>query len=193
MRATKDDRLTVFFTPLNPFGRDSDEEEPRDDNTIPQKAHHSHWKRHQDAVCRVKLSRAQEQGLQFWHTKTHAIILDSPLPADCIYRVISQDGDRIVRKTLDSTTSAKSHTQKQLEIAAAAVDMRGRDEHKETCARQDGDEWCQRQHNRWSNLHKETSSRRSISRGYLTKWSKDEWHQRKVEKVKSWIMHKIYS
>ena len=55
MRASKDDRLTVFFTPLNPFGRDSDEEEPRDDNTIPQKAHHSHWKRHQDAVCRVKI------------------------------------------------------------------------------------------------------------------------------------------
>ena len=38
----KDDRLTVFFTPLNPFRRDSDEEEPRDDYTIPQKAHHSH-------------------------------------------------------------------------------------------------------------------------------------------------------
>ena len=32
-------RHSVFFTPLNPFGGDSDEEEPRDDYTIPQKVH----------------------------------------------------------------------------------------------------------------------------------------------------------
>ena len=45
-------RQIVFFTPLNnPFGEDSDEEEPRDDYTIPQKVHyHIHWKRNQDAV-----------------------------------------------------------------------------------------------------------------------------------------------
>ena len=30
-------RQTIFFTPLNPIGGDSDEEEPRDDYTIPQK------------------------------------------------------------------------------------------------------------------------------------------------------------
>ena len=45
-------RETVFFTPLNPFGGDDDEEEPRDDYTVPQKVHyHSHWKHNQDAVC----------------------------------------------------------------------------------------------------------------------------------------------
>ena len=56
----------VFFTPLSPFGGDSDEEEPRDDCTFPQKVHyHRHWKRNQDAAYWIKLSRAQDQGLQF--------------------------------------------------------------------------------------------------------------------------------
>ena len=68
-------RQTVFFTPLNPFGGDSVEEEPRDDHTIPQKVHfHSRWRRKQNAVYWVKMSRAQDQGLQFWQTKSYAII-----------------------------------------------------------------------------------------------------------------------
>ena len=33
-------RQTVFFTPLNPFGGDSDEEEPWDDYTVLQNVHH---------------------------------------------------------------------------------------------------------------------------------------------------------
>ena len=52
---------------------------------------HSHWKRNQDATYWVKRSRAQDQGLQFWQTKSHAIIVHSPVPADCIHRVISQN------------------------------------------------------------------------------------------------------
>ena len=72
-------RQTVFFTPLKLFGGDSDEEELRDDYTIPQNVHyHSHWKRNQDAVYWVKLSRAQDQGLQCWQTKSYAIIVHSP-------------------------------------------------------------------------------------------------------------------
>ena len=44
-------RQTVFFTPLIPFGEDSNEEEPRDDYSISQKVHnHSNWKSNQDAV-----------------------------------------------------------------------------------------------------------------------------------------------
>ena len=50
-RGSDKGRQTVFFTPLNPYGGDSDEEEPRDDHTVPQKVHyHSHWERNQDAV-----------------------------------------------------------------------------------------------------------------------------------------------
>ena len=32
-------RQTVFFTPLSPFGGDPDEEESRNDYTVPQKVH----------------------------------------------------------------------------------------------------------------------------------------------------------
>ena len=44
-------RQTVFFTPLNPVGMNSAEEEPRDDYTVPQKVpYQSHWKRNPDAL-----------------------------------------------------------------------------------------------------------------------------------------------
>ena len=112
MEATKG-RQSVFFTPLNPFGGDSDEEEPRDDYTILPKVHyHSHWKRNKDAVYWVKLSRAQDQGLQFSST----LHLQSNL---------SKRRSNTVRKTLNPTTRAESHTEKQLAIgsAAAAVDL----------------------------------------------------------------------
>ena len=80
--------------------------------------HHSDWKRNHDAVYWEKLSRAQDQGLRFWQTKSRAIIVHIPVPADGIYRVISQKGDR---KTLNPTTRAESDTQEQLAFATAAA------------------------------------------------------------------------
>ena len=54
-------RQAVFFTPLNPFGANPDEEEPHDDYAVHQKVHyHSHWKRNQDAVYWIKFSKAQD-------------------------------------------------------------------------------------------------------------------------------------
>ena len=51
-------RQAVFFTLLNPFGNDPDEEKPHDDYTVPQKVHYqTHWKHHQYAVRWIKLSR----------------------------------------------------------------------------------------------------------------------------------------
>ena len=96
-KATKG-RQTVFFTPLNPSGGDSDEEEPRDDYTVPQKVqYHSH--------CWIKLSWAQDQGLQFWQTKSHAIIAHGPVPTD-LHLLISKTEIEYCSKdsqTLDST------------------------------------------------------------------------------------------
>ena len=46
----------------------------------------------QDAVCWVKLSRAQEQGLRFWQTKSNAIIVHNHVLADCTVRFsVKQD------------------------------------------------------------------------------------------------------
>ena len=44
-RVSRDGRQTVFFTRLNPFGDNPDEEHPTDDLSIPRKVHyHSKWK-----------------------------------------------------------------------------------------------------------------------------------------------------
>ena len=53
-------------------------------------------KRNQDAVYWENVSRAQDHGLQLWQTKSHAIIVHSLVPSECIYRVISQNGYRIL-------------------------------------------------------------------------------------------------
>ena len=40
------------------------------------------------------------KGLQFWQTKSFAIITHAALPGDCIDRVISQNGDRVMLERL---------------------------------------------------------------------------------------------
>ena len=52
-RESKEGRQTIFFTPPNHFGENSDEEELSDDLSVPRKVHyHSNWKHYQDAACR---------------------------------------------------------------------------------------------------------------------------------------------
>ena len=49
-RESKEGRQTIIFTPLNPFGDNPDEEEPRNDLSKPRKVHyHSEWKKSQNA------------------------------------------------------------------------------------------------------------------------------------------------
>ena len=90
----KEGRQTVFFTPLDPFG-DEAEEEFNNDSSRPIKVHfYSKWKPQQDAVYWIHLVRAQEKGLQCWQTRSRAIILCDSVPADCIEKVVSLEGDR---------------------------------------------------------------------------------------------------
>ena len=86
-KESKEGRQTFFFTPLNPFGESQDEE---GDISKPRKGHyHSNWRHNQDAVYWVKLSRAQDQWLQFWQTRSNAIIVHDLVPANYIFRAIS--------------------------------------------------------------------------------------------------------
>ena len=83
------------------------EEAPSDDLSIPRKVHyHSTRKRAEDAVYWIKLSRAQDKGPQFWPTRSHAAIVHSSVPADCIYKVISQKETNFTWKTLDASSAA---------------------------------------------------------------------------------------
>ena len=107
------DRQAIFFTPLNPFGNDPEEEEPHFDCTVPQKVHHqTYWKRNQDAEYWIKLSRAQDQGLQFLQTESFAIITYVTVPGDCIDRVTSQNGDRVIFERLATPRPAPKVTLK---------------------------------------------------------------------------------
>ena len=95
-RESKEGRQTVCFTPLNPIGDNSDEQEPCDDFSKLRKVHsYSKWKTRQDAVYWINLARAQDKGLRFWQSRSHAVIVYSSVPADCIYKVISEKGERI--------------------------------------------------------------------------------------------------
>ena len=90
-RKNKEGRQTIFFTPLNPFGYDPDEEEPGEELSKPRKVHnHSAWKKTQDAVNWVSLARAQDPGLRFQQTKSNAAIVHNSVPADCIYKAVTQ-------------------------------------------------------------------------------------------------------
>ena len=107
-RESKEGRQTIFFTPLKPFGDISDEEEPRDDLSKPRKVHyHSKWKSRQDAVYWIILARAQDKGLQFWQTRSHAVIVCGNVPADCICKVISQKRKRTFFERLSTLRPAQ--------------------------------------------------------------------------------------
>ena len=84
--------------------------------------YHSIWRHNQDAANWVKLSRAQDQWLQFWQTRSNAIIVHDLEPANYIYRAISRNGKRnTTRKTLYTSTTTKDDTHIQMANAAAVT------------------------------------------------------------------------
>ena len=107
-------RQAVFCTALNSFGKDREEEARSFDYTVPQKQHYeTQWKRNQDAVFWIRLSRAQDQGLRFWQTQSFAIITYTTVPRDCIDRVTSQNGDRLATPRPAPKVTLKRYWQTQ--------------------------------------------------------------------------------
>ena len=84
-------KLMFFF-----FGDDSEEDESYDDFTVPQKASYvTKLKYYQNAVYWVRWSKAQDQGLEFWQTKSFAIMTHASILGGCIGRVTPQNGERV--------------------------------------------------------------------------------------------------
>ena len=70
----------------------------------------------------ARLSKAQDQGLEFWQTKSFAIMTNATIPGDCIDRVTSQDGDRAIFERLETPRQAPKVTlKKELANLAAAA------------------------------------------------------------------------
>ena len=80
----KEGRRTMFFTLLNPFRDNPDEEEPSDDLSKPGKVHYCSKGISSGRVYWINLARAQDKGLRFRQTRSHAVILYSAVPADSI-------------------------------------------------------------------------------------------------------------
>ena len=104
------------------------------------------WKPHQDAVHWIHLARAPEKGLQFWQTRSHAIIVHDSVPADCIEKAVSLKGDitlyqspstrrpapNISLKDVCKLRQQQQHLEEHKEISSGA-EPRHPKEHRETC------------------------------------------------------------
>ena len=67
------------------------------------------------------MSRAQDQGLRFWQTKSRAITTYATVPGDCIDRVTSQNGDRVIYERLATPRPAPKVTLKNTASAATTA------------------------------------------------------------------------
>ena len=106
-RESKEGRQIIFFTPLNLFGDNPNEEGPSEDLSKPRKVHyHSKWKTAQDAVYWVNLARAQDKGLRLWQTRSNAVIENNSVSADSIFQVISRRGERTLFERLSKPRPA---------------------------------------------------------------------------------------
>ena len=97
---------------MNLFGNDRDDEKPHDDHTVKKRALPNLLETQSRCSFWIKLSRAQDQGLQFWQTKSFAIITFATVPGDCIDRVTSQNGDRVIFERLATAKPAPKVTLK---------------------------------------------------------------------------------
>ena len=60
----------------------------------------------QDAVYWVNLGRAWDRGLPLWQTRSNAVIVNNSVLADCVYKVISQKGERTLFERLSTPRPA---------------------------------------------------------------------------------------
>ena len=100
---SKEVRQTIFFTPLNPLG---DQMKKYLAITSRSREKYTIGATRQDAVYWNNLARTQDKGLQFWQTRSHAIIVYSSVPASCIHEVISQKGQRTLFERLSTPRPA---------------------------------------------------------------------------------------
>ena len=79
----------MFFTVINPMEYDNGMGETPCDLTKPRIAPYKNtWKPLQKTVYWCNLNLAQERGLQFFQTRSHAIVLYNTLPAVCIEKAV---------------------------------------------------------------------------------------------------------
>ena len=71
------------------------------------------WIDNQNAVYWVRFSKAQSQGLEFWQTKSFAIMTCTTIPGVYIDRVTSKNGERVDLERLETPRPAPKVTLKK--------------------------------------------------------------------------------
>ena len=94
----------MFFTAVNPMDDDQSMEEIRNDLDKPKIAPYKNTGRpHQNTVHWCNLKLAQKKGLQFYQTRSHAIVLYKTLPAICIEKAVCmKTGEELYHKVYQS-------------------------------------------------------------------------------------------
>ena len=88
-KSLKTDRQSVFFTAVNPMDDDQSMEEIRFDLDKPRIAPYKKtWRPRQHTVLLCNLKLAQKRGLQFYQTRSHAVVLYNTLPAICFEKAV---------------------------------------------------------------------------------------------------------
>ena len=88
-RSLERDRQSVFFTTVNPMDDDQSTEESLCDLDKPRIVPcRNTWMPHQNTVYWCNFKLAQKRGLQFYQTRSHAIVLCNTLPAICIEKAV---------------------------------------------------------------------------------------------------------
>ena len=88
-RGLKRGRQSVFFTVTNPMEDDNGVgETPSDLNNPRITPYKNTWKPLRNTISWCNLKLGQRKGLQFYQTRSHAVVLHDTLPAVCIEKAI---------------------------------------------------------------------------------------------------------
>ena len=102
----KKGRHAVFFTAVNPMYIDHYRENDCDMTKPKIAVYKQTWKIRQNTVYWCNLRVAQSKGLQFFQTRSNAIILHNTLHAMCIEKVVvKKSGEELYNKTYQSPTA----------------------------------------------------------------------------------------
>ena len=112
-KSVKNERHAVFFTAVNPMFVDQHQEVEYDLTNPRIAVYIKPLENNQNTVYSCNLKVAQKKGLQFYQTRSNAIILHNSLPTTCIEKSgILEVRRRIVQHSVSvSKITAKSRTQ----------------------------------------------------------------------------------
>ena len=102
-KSIKIEKHAVFFTAVNPMFVDQHKEVEYDLTTPRIAVYNKHWKIHQSTMYWCNLTVPQKNRLQFYQTRSNAIVFHNTLPAICIEKVVNmKSGEELYNKVYQS-------------------------------------------------------------------------------------------